>query len=161
MFSMSLNKKQCNSTWDNLPRKIQLLVFKALMHDDCTQVRLAIVSRELRTELERHNFARIKLTPSRLVGFRWMIHRNRALVGYIWFCLELDSYDCTTCAPVRGMFKTEEWESAFSMSDIDHCPITTAFQNLFSILSTWDLNGDLILNISIYPLVTQNIGLNI
>lgn len=73
-----------------------------------------------------------------------MIHRNQALVGYIWFCLELDNYDCTKCAP------TKNCEEAFSISDTDHCPITTAFQILFSTLSTWKLNGDLILDISIY-----------
>ncbi|KAN0089526.1 hypothetical protein V8E51_019786 [Hyaloscypha variabilis] len=144
MSSISLNKKQCDLKWDSLPEEIRLLIFKALMQDGCTLARLATVSREWQTELERHNFARIKLTPSRLVDFSSMIHRNRALVGYIWFCLELDNYDCTKCAP------TEEYEEAFSISDTDNCPITTAFQNLFSILSTWDLNGDLILDISIY-----------
>jgi hypothetical protein len=43
-----------------------------------------------------------------------------------------------------------EWEEAFLISDTDNCPITAAFQNLLSILSTWGLNGDLILDISIY-----------
>ncbi len=79
-----------------------------------------------------------------------MIHRNRALVNYIWFCLELDDYDCTTCAPTRPMLTDDEREEAFSICDADGCPITAAFQNLFSILSTWDLNGDLVLDISIY-----------
>ena len=44
----------------------------------------------------------------------------------------------------------EERERIYSISDTDNCPITTSFQNLFSILSTWDLNGNLILDISIY-----------
>ena len=144
MSSISLNKKQCDLTWGNLPEEIRLLIFKALMQDGCTLARLATVSPEWQTELERYNFARIKLTPSRLVDFSSMIHRNRALVGYIWFCLELDTYDCTKCAP------TEKYEEAFSISDTDNCPITTAFQILFSSLSTCDLNGDLILDISIY-----------
>ena len=107
MSSISLNKKQCDLKWDSLPEEIRLLIFKALMQDGCTLARLATVSREWQTELERHNFARIKLTPSRLVDFSSMIHRNRALVGYIWFCLELDNYDCTKCAP------TEEHERHF------------------------------------------------
>ncbi|KAI3330381.1 hypothetical protein F4824DRAFT_492287 [Ustulina deusta] len=151
MFSISLGKKQWNSTWDGLPGEIRLLILEALMQDGCTLGRFATVSREWQTELERYNFARIKLTPSRLVDFSSMIHRNRALVRYIWFCLELDDYDCTKCAPARGMFTDEEeWEEAFAISDTNNCPITTAFQNLFSILSTWDPNGDLILDISIY-----------
>ncbi|KAI3325472.1 hypothetical protein HD806DRAFT_552748 [Xylariaceae sp. AK1471] len=120
MSPSSLGKKQCDSAWDSLPREIRLLILEAMM-DGCTLSRLATVSREWQTEFERYNFARIKLTPSRLVSFNSMIHRNRALVRYIWFCLELDDYDCTKCAP-----------------------------NLFSVLSTWDPNGDLILDISIY-----------
>jgi len=80
---MSSIKKQCDLTWDSLPKEIRLLIFKALTQDGCTLARLATVSREWRTEFERYNFARIKLTPSRLVAFSSMIYRNRALVGYI------------------------------------------------------------------------------
>ena len=43
-----------------------------------------------------------------------------------------------------------EWEEAFAISDTDKCPITTAFQILFSTLSTWNPNGNLVLDISIY-----------
>ncbi|KAI0531798.1 hypothetical protein GGR58DRAFT_492307 [Xylaria digitata] len=150
MFSTSLGKKQWDSTWDGLPREIRLPILEALMQTGCTLGRLATVSREWQTELERHNFARIKLTPSRLVDFTSMIYRNRALVRYIWFCLELDDYDCTKCAPARGMFIDAEWEEAFAIKNTNNCPITTAFQNLFLILSTWDPNSDLILDISIY-----------
>ncbi|KAJ8126939.1 hypothetical protein O1611_g6700 [Lasiodiplodia mahajangana] len=118
----------------------------------CTLARLATVSREWQIELERHNFARIKLTPSRLVDFSLMIYRNRALVRYIWLCLELDDYDCTKCAPVSSRtFNIDmEWEEAFTVSDTNNGPITTVFQNLFSVLSTWDPSRDLILDISIY-----------
>lgn len=131
--------------WDGLPREIRLLILQCLIQDGCTLGHLATVSREWQTDIERHNFARIKLTPPRLINFRSMIQRNRALVNYIWFCLELDDYDCTTCAPAIEM-----WEEAYMISDTDKCPITTAFQNLFSILSTWDPHGDLTLDISIY-----------
>ncbi|KAK1493760.1 hypothetical protein CCUS01_03061 [Colletotrichum cuscutae] len=79
------------------------------MQDDCPLAHLATVSHEWQTDIERHNFARIRLTPSRLANFLAMVQRNRTLVCYIWFCLELDEYDCTT----------------------DKCPITASFQNLF------------------------------
>jgi hypothetical protein len=72
MFSTSLGKKQWDSTWDGLPGEIRLLILEALMQDGCS--RLATVSREWQTELERHNFARIRLTPSRLVDFSSMIY---------------------------------------------------------------------------------------
>ena len=139
-----------DSTWAGLPIEVRMLILRALMQDGCKLGRLATVSREWQTELERYNFARIKVTPSRLVDFGSMIHRNRALVHYIWFCLELDDYDCTKCAPNPGLHPDVDWDEAFSITDADGCPITTAFQNLFSILSTWDLNGDLVLDISIY-----------
>ncbi|OAA54949.1 hypothetical protein SPI_08453 [Niveomyces insectorum RCEF 264] len=150
MSAMSTRKKQWTTTWDGLPGEIRLLILKALMRDGCTLGRLATVSREWQTELERYNFARIKLTPSRLVDFGSMIRRRRALVRYIWFCLELDDYDCAKCAPVRGILTDAEWEEEFAVSDTRDCPITTAFQNLFSVLGTWDLHGDLMLDISIY-----------
>ncbi|KAJ9498308.1 hypothetical protein H2202_005995 [Exophiala xenobiotica] len=137
------------SEWANLPEEVRILILRALMQDGCTLGRLATVSREWQRELEKHNFARIKVTPSRLVDLSSMIHRNRALVDYVWFCLELDDYDCTKCAPPEGS-TYEELEEAYSINDADGCPIPTAFQSLFSILSTWELNGDLVLDISIY-----------
>ncbi|KAL7912271.1 hypothetical protein GGI35DRAFT_444850 [Trichoderma velutinum] len=147
MSSISLSNKQWASTWDGLPREIRLLILKALAQDGCSLSRLATVSREWQTELEQHNFARIKLTPSRLVDFNSIIHRNRALVGYIWFCLELDDYDCTKCAPTST---GADYEEALTVTDTDNCPITTSFQNLFSVISTWGPNAGLILDISIY-----------
>jgi hypothetical protein len=109
------------------------------------------VSREWQAELERYNFARIKLTPSRLVDFGSMVHRNRALVRYIWFCLELDEYDCTNCAPSYETYSDfDEYSEAISISDTANGPITTAFQSLFSTLSTWEPRGDLTLDVSIY-----------
>ncbi|KAK3378851.1 hypothetical protein B0T24DRAFT_610159 [Lasiosphaeria ovina] len=145
MSSILPCKKQ---KWDALPGEIRVLILKALIQDGCKLAHLATVSREWQAELERYNFARIKLTPSRLADFSSVVHRNRALVGYIWFCLELDDYDCTKCAP--SWESLDEFAEAVNISDTDKCPITASFQNLFSILSTWDPKSDLILDISIY-----------
>jgi hypothetical protein len=147
MFSTSLSNKQWDSTWDGLPREIRRLIFEALVQDGCRLSRFATVSRDWQTELERHNFARIKLTPSRLVDFDSITHRNRDFISYIWFCLELDEYDCTQCAPASSI---SDYEEALTISDTDHCPITTSFQNLFSVLSRWGPSAGLILDISIY-----------
>jgi hypothetical protein len=75
-----------------------------------------------------------------------MIRRNRTFVAYIRFCLELDEYDCTWCYPASA---GADFEEALAISDTGHCPITS-FHTLFSILSTWDLTANLILDISIY-----------
>ncbi|KAF6823742.1 hypothetical protein CMUS01_10568 [Colletotrichum musicola] len=128
MSSTPLSKRHWNSRWDGLPREIRLLILKCLTEDGCTLARLATVCREWQTELERHNFARIRLTPSRLFDFNEMTESNRALVRYIWCCLELAAYDCIT--PMT--------------------PIIISFQTLFSALSTWDPHGDLVLDISVY-----------
>ena len=147
--SISPYKKQ---RWDGLPPEIRLLILKALIQDGGKLAHLATVSRQWQAELERHNFARIKLTPLRLANFSSMVHRNRALVSYIWFCLELDDYDCTECAPGHGSpLDLDELGEAINISDTDKCPITASFQALFSILSTWDpKNSVLTLDISIY-----------
>ncbi|KUI74213.1 hypothetical protein VM1G_10058 [Cytospora mali] len=148
MPSTSFGEKQWSPTWDSLPGDIRLLILEALVQDGCTLGRLATVSREWQTEIERYNFAKITLKPSRLVDFGSMVHRNRALVKYIWFCLELDDYDCTKCAP--RMLTYEQLEAVLAVGDTDLCPITTALQKLFSVLSTWEPKGDLKLDISIY-----------
>ncbi|KAK4187933.1 hypothetical protein QBC35DRAFT_550905 [Podospora australis] len=133
--------------WDGLPWEIRHPILEALIKDGCKLARFATVSREWQMEIERHTFARIKLTPSRLADFRSMVHRNWAVVRYIWFCLELDGYDCTKCAPRH--IDPECFEKVMVV-DTDTCPITASFQNLFSILSTWEPSGHLILDISIY-----------
>ncbi|KAK1726135.1 LOW QUALITY PROTEIN: uncharacterized protein BDZ83DRAFT_775376 [Colletotrichum acutatum] len=102
------------------------------MQDGCPLAPLATVSREWQTDIERHNFARIRLTLSRLANFRAIIQRNRTLVGYIRFCLELDEYDCTTCALSPGRTISDEFEEALAISGTDKCPITASFQDLFS-----------------------------
>jgi hypothetical protein len=100
------------------------------------------VSREWQTVIEQHNFARNKLTPARIADFGSVIHCNRGLVSYIWFCLEVEEYDCTRCASQNY----EHW----GMSEPDNLLVTTAFQDLFSILNTWKAGGDLVLDISMH-----------
>lgn len=136
--------------WDTLPSEIRLLVLQSLTQDGSSLACLAAVSRAWQTDVERYNFSRIKLTPSRLMDFRSMIRRNQGLVRYTWFCLELDEYDCTQCAPIGGVLRTEEAIAALTVSDTEHRSITTAFQGLFSVLSEWDQDSNLMLDISIY-----------
>ncbi|EHA17900.1 hypothetical protein ASPNIDRAFT_142703, partial [Aspergillus niger ATCC 1015] len=94
------------------------------------------------TIIEQHNFARIKLTLSHLDDFALMIQRNRALVRYIWLCLELEEYDCMLCAPST--------RATMQMGYRDDCLIIKAFRELFSTLSAWKPNGNLLLDISIH-----------
>jgi len=138
-----------SSPWHTLPTEIRFRILEALKQDGSTLARLATVSREWQTELERKTFARIRLTPSRLAKFSLMTHRNRALVRYIWFCLELDCPDCTKCT-AYSMYAPYR-EDATAKEIKNRSAIATAFQSLFNTLSTWERNGELILDINIHP----------
>ncbi|KUI71996.1 hypothetical protein VM1G_07776 [Cytospora mali] len=127
-------------SWDSLPAEVRLFVFEALIQTDCKLAHLATVSREWQTLIERHNFSRIKLTPSRLVDLDSNIRRNRALLRYIWFCVELEKYDCTSCADL----------GTDTLTHTDATLVATALQTLFSTLSTWEPVGELLLDISVY-----------
>lgn len=122
-----------------LPKEIRLIILEALVQDGCSLASLATVSREWQTTIERHNFARIRLTPSRLPDFGFMTRRNRALVRYIWVCLEVKKYYlCPHGRVQRGERK------------MDNIIIRTALHDLFSALGAWEPQGDLVLDISLY-----------
>ncbi|KAK8067344.1 hypothetical protein PG997_014091 [Apiospora hydei] len=120
--------------WDDLPKEIRLLILEALIQDGCSLGPLATVSREWQTKIEQHNFARIKVTRTRLPDLNWMTHRNRALIRYIWFCLELEDYDCTGCKSYMPSFNGELVKSHDRDSDY-HNTVTGALNYLFWLLS--------------------------
>lgn len=64
----------------------------------------------------------------------------------------------TTIAPSALVACTYELEEAFTASNTFNCPITALFQYLSSIRSTWGLDGDLILDASIYSHSDSNHG---
>jgi hypothetical protein len=67
------------TSWQRLPPEIRILVLEVLLQDGCSLAAFATVSREWQAMIERHNFARINLTSSRLTEFGSMIHHSRAL----------------------------------------------------------------------------------
>ncbi|SPQ24115.1 e7ab612f-d148-4bd1-8e09-6e5908cda157 [Thermothielavioides terrestris] len=120
-------------SWQRFPTEIRLSILEALLQTGPSLASFATVSREWQTVIERHNFSRIKLTPgSRLAEFGSMVFRNRALVRYIWFCIELDAYDCSECEPQSR--DPETW----GFSDEDNVRIVNGFEALFSTLGTWE-----------------------
>ncbi|KAK7965783.1 uncharacterized protein PG986_000060 [Apiospora aurea] len=135
--------------WDGLPKEIRLLILEHLIQDGCSLGPLATVSREWQTKIEQHNFARIKVTRSRFPDLNRMTHRNRALIRYIWFCLELADYDCTGCETYIPSFNGELVKPHDSDSDY-HDTVTGALNYLFWLLSAWEPHGSLTLDISMH-----------
>ncbi|KAH0432664.1 hypothetical protein CcaCcLH18_06240 [Colletotrichum camelliae] len=132
------------ASWHRLPAEIRLEILECLLQDGCSVANFAAVSREWQQVIERKNFARITVTLSRLAEFNSMTLRNRALVSYIWLCIELEEYDCTKCGVA-----VEEYGLCI-MSKADHVRIARTFTNLFSALGAWQPNGNLMLDISFH-----------
>lgn len=152
MSSTPPGQNPWHPTWNSLSEDTRLLIIQILIQDGCTLSRLATVSRKWQQAFERYNFARIKLTPSRLPEFDSMTRRNRGLIRYLWLCFELDDYDCTMggCArPKRRVPASGDWEERALVKDTTHGPITASFEELFSVLSTWEPSNNLTLDISI------------
>ncbi|PTB47055.1 hypothetical protein M441DRAFT_64297 [Trichoderma asperellum CBS 433.97] len=123
------------------PIEIQYIILQNLIQDGGKLANFATVSRTWQEKIEQHTFARIRLTESRLAEFDAMTSRNRSLVRYLWLCLELERYDCTTCAHEAEVFTTSPRENTL---------IVTAIHNLFSVLSTWESSNNLSLDITVY-----------
>lgn len=128
------------TSWSYLPPEIRLNILGFLLDDGCSLASLATVSREWQATIERHNFARISLTPSRLRLFGSMTHRNRALVRYIWVCLEGVGYD--------RPFVNRQGLILWGNKTKDINTMVSGLVDLFWALSTWEPRGDLLLDIS-------------
>ncbi|KAI1471840.1 uncharacterized protein F4812DRAFT_449719 [Daldinia caldariorum] len=66
-------------SWHDFPAEIRLTVLEILLQDGCSLAGYATVSQEWQTIIERHNFARIKLTPSRLADFGPVTHHMEGM----------------------------------------------------------------------------------
>lgn len=129
-------------SWLCLPAELRCIILRNLAEDGGNLANFARVSREWQGEIEKYTFARIRLTPSRITEFDAMTYRNRALVRCLWLCLELEQYDCTTCA--------EEDEEVIATTPADNALIMTTLVKLFLVLSTWEPNSNLLLDINVY-----------
>ncbi|KAM0515038.1 hypothetical protein ACHAPE_006360 [Trichoderma viride] len=126
----------------SLPEEIKRLVLEALVRDGRELASFAAVSRQWQAVIEPQTFKRIRITPSRIAELDNMTRRNRSRVRYLWFCLELERYDCDTCSPDNDvpMFN----------SAADDLLIKTGIQSLFLVLGAWDRSSCLTLDISVY-----------
>jgi len=138
----------CRTSWQRFPAEIRIVILQVLLQTEGSSASFATVSREWQAIIEQHNFSRIKLTlGSRLADFGSMTHRNRALVRYIWFCVELKAYDCSKCDP------PSQSDDTWGISYEDNILVMNGLESLFSVLSTWGprpCGGVLQLDISVH-----------
>lgn len=117
------------------------MILEALTDDkSCRLFNAAVVSREWQAVIEPHIFAYIRVTPQRIAQLNTMTQRNRDHVRYIWFCIELEQYNCRKCDSFDHL-RTSHSENKL---------ILKSFQSLFTALNTWEPNGSLTLDISLY-----------
>jgi len=132
--------EQNKGSWGSLPEEIRLMILKNLLNDGCSLANFTTVSREWQTIIEKHNFARIKVTLQRLLKLNSMVHRNRALVRYIWLSLDFPEYDdCEFCGPHD--LGLHGYPNRIVMCDC-------VLYYLFSALGEWEPHGSLVVDIS-------------
>ncbi|KAH8898282.1 hypothetical protein GQ53DRAFT_711483 [Thozetella sp. PMI_491] len=131
MKQITTSETPSSISWQRFPAEIRIAILEVLLQTEGSLASFATVSREWQTIIEQHSFSRIKLTlGSRLANFGSMMHRNRALVRYVWFCVELQAYDCSECESLDK----DKW----GLSLDDNVRIVNGLEALFSTLSTWE-----------------------
>lgn len=130
-------------SWSQFSPEIKHMILEALTDDkNCRFSNAAVVLREWQAVIEPHIFAYIQVTPQRIAQLNAMTQRNRDHVRYIWFCIELEQYNCFECDNFGPI--------AMETSKSENKLILKKFQSLFTALATWEPNGGLTLNISLY-----------
>lgn len=118
------------------------MILQALLDSDCAVANMATVSREWQPTFDKHIFSNLRIRSSRLSQFGPMTHRNRGLVKSLWLCIEVEEYNCRICAADSLNDQTA--------SKQENMLVVSALQDFFSVLSKWQPNGDLNLDISVY-----------
>lgn len=130
-------------TWSQFSPEIKCMILETLTDDkNCRLSNAAVVSRKWQAVIEPHIFAYIRVTSQRIARLNAMTQRNRDHVRYIWFCIELERYNCRKCDSFDPR--------ALETSDSENKLILESFQSLFTALTTWEPNGSLTLDISLY-----------
>lgn len=138
------------ASWARFPTEIRLQILEALLQEGCKVAKFATVSREWQSIIEKHNFARIKVTESRLDGFFSNTCRTRHLVNYIWLCLELEaSPPCVSSL----YFPADPFISKYDVRRV-----LRPIQALLTGLEDWEPTGELVLDISVHsPMDSEHV----
>lgn len=139
----SAKKTGTSSSWAAFPVDIRLMILEEISRQKYRGWALcAAVCKEWQVVIERKNFHRLTLQPSCLEELEYMVIRQRDLVQYICLNVELPRYTCRCCRYIESSSFTSRHSSI----------IGAALLKLFSVLSTWQPTGCLVLELNVYSL---------
>ncbi|KAF6813978.1 hypothetical protein CMUS01_12735 [Colletotrichum musicola] len=121
--------------WNSLPPEIRLMILRLLPDTGPGWAAHASVCSQWQAEIENQNFRQLKVRSSRLGELEDMVRHRRPLVKHIWLGIELPS------SSPRASF-------LYSQDNADNRAFKAAIEQLFEILSRWDVGGELALELS-------------
>jgi hypothetical protein len=131
-------RARTSGSWASLPVEIRLMILGEISHQrNYGWASCAAVCKEWQVFLEGKNFHRLTLRPECLEKLNDMVIRQRRLVRHICLIIDLPGYTCRTCRTETGPWRTQQ--EAITQG---------ALLKLYSVLSTWEPRGRLILEIT-------------
>lgn len=135
------SKRSRTGHWTSLPLEIRLLILGVIStQKSAGWGSLASVCKEWQCVIEEENFYRLTLRLSCLEEFQHVAIRQRKLIRYIEFDIELRRYTCRCC----------EWPESESWLSSNNKIIKDGIFKLFSILSAWEPANTLALELNAY-----------
>ncbi|KAJ4345654.1 uncharacterized protein N0V89_011788 [Didymosphaeria variabile] len=125
--------------WSSLAAELRAMILDALIQEG-NVAHCACVSQEWKTAIGKHNFRSIRLTASDVPVLETLTAQNFGLIQYIWYCVELEEYDCSAC----DKDETEETTEA------NWVTLKDSIRSLFCALSARPMKGKLTLDISVH-----------
>ncbi|OAX78348.1 hypothetical protein ACJ72_07347 [Emergomyces africanus] len=133
--------RSCCGSWASLPAEICLTILEEISRQKYRGwTSCAAVCKYWQVFVERKNFRRLTLEVSCLDELKHMVIRQRDLVQHICLNIELPRYTCRSCRQTES----GSWISRHSSI------MRNAMVKLYSVLSTWQPAGRLILEIAAY-----------
>ncbi|KLJ06024.1 hypothetical protein EMPG_10549 [Blastomyces silverae] len=134
-------RTRTSASWTSLPAELRLIILEEISRQKHRGwASCAAVCKEWQAFIEEKNFRRLTLQTSCLDELQYMVIRQRGLVQHICLNIKLPRYTCLSC-------RQEESESFISRNN---SIIRDAMVKLYSVLSTWQPAGRLILEITAY-----------
>lgn len=128
-------------SWVSLPPELRLEILEEISRQKYHGwASCAAVCKEWQAYLEPKNFQRLQLQTSCVEELKHMVVRQRSLVQHIWLDIQLPRHCCRYCQGTGSLSPKSRYSGL----------IQDTILKLFSILSTWQPAGPLMLELSTY-----------